>query len=174
MAMRRLRRLPPPTEMTMPQSKRAIPPTLPRRKEPRWRRLSISWLITLPFCIRIRPLPPRNGRSRRSLRRLPRELTIRPPRSSLRGTCSRNKYEATLRHPAGAGLDGRHFICPSPRFRHHHQAAGQQIRDANNAQQGIAPPSAPPPSAAMPPAPAVPQGPNAEQMQLIDRLGTDL
>src|SRR5260370_22744298 len=50
----------------------------------------------------------------------------------------------------------------------------QQIRDANNAKQGIAPPSAPPPSAAMPPAPAVPQGPNAEQMQLIDRLGTDL
>jgi hypothetical protein len=50
----------------------------------------------------------------------------------------------------------------------------QQIRDANNAQQGVAPPSAPPPSAAMPPAPSVPQGPNAEQMQLIDRLGTDL
>lgn len=49
----------------------------------------------------------------------------------------------------------------------------QGIRDANNAAQGIAPPSAPP-SAAMPSAPAVPQGPSAEQMQLIDRLGTDL
>jgi len=49
----------------------------------------------------------------------------------------------------------------------------QGIRDANNAHQGIAPPSAPP-SAAMPSAPSVPQGPSADQMQLIDRLGTDL
>src|SRR5260221_11595687 len=50
----------------------------------------------------------------------------------------------------------------------------QQIRDANNAQQGIAPPSAPPPSGPMPPPPSVPQGPSADQLQLIDRLGTDL
>ncbi len=49
----------------------------------------------------------------------------------------------------------------------------EQIRDANNAQQGIAPPSQQP-AAAMPAAPAVPAGPSADQLQLIDHLGTDL
>jgi hypothetical protein len=49
----------------------------------------------------------------------------------------------------------------------------EQIRDANNAQQGIAPPSQQP-SAAMPAPPSVPQGPSADQLQLIDHLGTDL
>jgi hypothetical protein len=48
----------------------------------------------------------------------------------------------------------------------------QGIRDANNAAQGIAPPSATP-SAAMP-TPAVPQGPSAAQQQLIDKLAADL
>ena len=49
----------------------------------------------------------------------------------------------------------------------------EQIRDANNVQQGIAPPPAAP-AYTPPPAPPVPQGPSAAQQQLIDKLATDL